>query len=150
MTHGVLLMFDAGNTPSFDSLIGWREKIDESCCDAVLLLVASRADTYGPTEKLWVKGNIDGLAKDLHCEVGYAVCSAKTDTFERIDSVFMRLIDASYEHMMALESGDIKPLDDAPMPARYDTVDLTPSPRVADDGSAPASKGSKKGFRCLV
>jgi small GTP-binding protein len=148
MTHGVMLMFDAANTASFDALLGWRETISASCSESILMLVATRADTYDATVRLWVKANLAGLAHDLKCEAGYAVCSAKTDSFEKIDSVFIRTIDAAYDHVRELELAEGNGEAHALTPAKYDTVDLTQSPRK--DTSNTVVIGSKKGYRCLV
>ena len=151
MTHGVLLMFDAANTASFDALLGWRETISASCSESILMLVATRSDTYDTTVRLWVKENLAGLAQDLKCEAGYAVCSAKTDSFEKIDSVFIRTIDAAYEHVRELELAEGNGGAPSLTPAKYDTVDLTQSPRKdTTTPSGPVVIGSKKGYRCLV
>jgi small GTP-binding protein len=148
MTHGVMLMFDAANPASFDALIGWRETIDASCSDAILMLVATRSDTYDPSVRLWVQKNLAGLARDLKCEAGYAVCSAKTDGFEKLDGIFIRTIDAAYEHVCELETAPGADGAVPSVPGKYDTVDLTPSPR--NNVALGVGDASKKRFRCLV
>jgi len=117
LADGVLLAFDAANEKSFDELLPWRKCIEQGSEQALVMLVATRADLYTTEVNNWCSHQLEGTSRDARCDGGFMKCSAMHDRLDVINKLFISLLDAALKRQIDL---------DAPVAPRneFDTVNL--------------------------